>query len=60
MTKEELVQKLISKKQAPFLFLGLGFSLHYINTPDWLVFLKCLLLNILISIFLCLTRIVCL
>ena len=35
MTKEELVQKLISKKQAPFLFLGSGFSLHYINTPDW-------------------------
>ena len=35
MNKEELIQKLISKKHAPFLFLGSGFSRHYINTHDW-------------------------
>ena len=44
MTKEELVQKLISKKEAPFLFLGSGFSRHYINTPERAI-LECLNLS---------------
>lgn len=35
MTKEDLVQKILSKKHAPFLFLGSGFSRHYLDTPDW-------------------------
>lgn len=34
MTKEELVQKILSKKM-PIFILGSGFSRHYLDTPDW-------------------------
>lgn len=35
MTKEELVKIIKNKKSAPFLFLGSGFTKHYLNTPTW-------------------------
>lgn len=35
MNKKDLIDILKSKKSAPFLFLGSGFTKHYLNTPDW-------------------------
>lgn len=35
MTKEEFIFILKERKGAPFLFLGSGFSRHYLNTPQW-------------------------
>lgn len=35
MNKESFIEILRSKKSAPFLFLGSGFTRHYLNTPDW-------------------------
>lgn len=35
MTKEEFVSILKERKGAPFLFLGSGFSRHYLDTPQW-------------------------
>lgn len=35
MTKEEFIDIIKEKKSAPFLFLGSGFTKHYLNTPDW-------------------------
>lgn len=35
MDKEQFIKILKSKKSAPFLFLGSGFSKHYLNTPKW-------------------------
>lgn len=35
MTKEDLIKTLKNHKTAPFLFLGSGFSRHYLNSPTW-------------------------
>ena len=35
MTKEEFIKFVKAKKSAPFLFLGSGFTKHYLNTPTW-------------------------
>lgn len=35
MTQEEFNTILKNKNGAPFLFLGSGFSRHYLNTPQW-------------------------
>jgi len=35
MNKEQFIKILKSKRSAPFLFLGSGFTKHYLNTPKW-------------------------
>lgn len=35
MKKEDLIDLLERKHSAPFLFIGSGFSKHYLNTPKW-------------------------
>lgn len=35
MGKEHLIEIIKNGKSAPFLFLGSGFSRHYISSPDW-------------------------
>lgn len=35
MTKDNFINIIKSKKAAPFLFVGSGFTKHYLDTPDW-------------------------
>ena len=35
MTKEEFIETLKKSHSAPFLFIGSGFTRHYLGTPDW-------------------------
>ena len=35
MTIDQFKEIIKDKKSAPFLFLGSGFTRHYLNTPDW-------------------------
>jgi len=35
MTKEEFVEKLKRSNRAPYLFIGSGFTRHYLDSPDW-------------------------
>lgn len=35
MDKNNFIEIIRNKKSAPFLFLGSGFTRHYLNTPDW-------------------------
>lgn len=35
MTIDDFKKIIKNKKSAPFLFLGSGFTKHYLNTPDW-------------------------
>lgn len=35
MTIDDFKEIIKKKKSAPFLFLGSGFTKHYLNTPDW-------------------------
>ena len=35
MTREDFIDKLRQSNSAPFLFVGSGFSRHYLDFPDW-------------------------
>ncbi|GAA2988438.1 SIR2 family protein [Prevotella corporis] len=35
MTKDDFINIIKGKKTAPFLFIGSGFTKHYLDTPDW-------------------------
>lgn len=35
MQKEEFISFIKRRKSAPFLFLGSGFTKHYLETPTW-------------------------